>query len=428
MTLAFDYRKTHKTHSRGTRAAQPLATDVLDGTLYFVTDEGVIERSNGVVWESYSGAGGAASRGNPGPPGMDAEESETSFMIAGPAGSVTTPGGLTTQVQFNLAGAFAGDADLTFVTDTLTATKVVTSAQLAVGGTIDTTAQVIFKGTFTSPGGPASAAVFKVGTTLALGVGDDGFLLRFDPTITKAGSGTHGNIIGAYIAAPSISGAASVTNLVSLLVSGLTSGATRTYALWVDAGVSRFDGGIVSGGALTVTPAAGSNLNVALSTTGDFIVNTDDLYVDTSTGFVGIGTVSPAYQLSIVTAGAAGVSVRATGTDLSNPFLDFFDTTNSVECLLTTNGSNGAMGTYSNHPFQLVTNHAVRITIGTVGNVTLTNVLNLKNYTVATLPAGVRGDCAYVTDALAPAFLAVIVGGGAVVTPVFYNGANWVGF
>ena len=51
---------------------------------------------------------------------------------------------------------------------------------------------------------------------------------------------------------------------------------------------------------------------------------------------------------------------------------------------------------------------------------------NLKNYTVATLPAGVRGDLAYVTDALAPVYLVTVVGGGAVVTPVFYDGATWV--
>jgi hypothetical protein len=52
--------------------------------------------------------------------------------------------------------------------------------------------------------------------------------------------------------------------------------------------------------------------------------------------------------------------------------------------------------------------------------------VNLKNYTVGTLPAGVRGDTAYVTDALSPSYLATIVGGGSVVTPVFYNGTNWV--
>jgi hypothetical protein len=52
-----DYRKTLYTHRRGTRAAQPLATDVLLGTLYFVTDELKIERSTGAAWESYSGIG-----------------------------------------------------------------------------------------------------------------------------------------------------------------------------------------------------------------------------------------------------------------------------------------------------------------------------------------------------------------------------------
>jgi hypothetical protein len=54
------------------------------------------------------------------------------------------------------------------------------------------------------------------------------------------------------------------------------------------------------------------------------------------------------------------------------------------------------------------------------------NVVRLKGYTVATLPAGTTGDTAYVTDALAPTFLSTIVGGGAITTPVFYNGSNWV--
>lgn len=57
-----------------------------------------------------------------------------------------------------------------------------------------------------------------------------------------------------------------------------------------------------------------------------------------------------------------------------------------------------------------------------------TGTIRLKGYTVATLPAGTAGDAAYVTDALAPTFLATVVGGGAVTTPVFYNGSNWVGF
>lgn len=57
-----------------------------------------------------------------------------------------------------------------------------------------------------------------------------------------------------------------------------------------------------------------------------------------------------------------------------------------------------------------------------------TSVIRLKGYTVATLPSGTQGDTAFVTDALAPTFLATIVGGGTVVTPVFFNGTAWVGY
>jgi hypothetical protein len=39
---------------RGTRAAQPEATAVTTGTLYYVTDENVTERSNGTTWDDYS--------------------------------------------------------------------------------------------------------------------------------------------------------------------------------------------------------------------------------------------------------------------------------------------------------------------------------------------------------------------------------------
>lgn len=62
----------------------------------------------------------------------------------------------------------------------------------------------------------------------------------------------------------------------------------------------------------------------------------------------------------------------------------------------------------------------------TAGRLALNVPLVMASYTVATLPAGVQGMRAFVTDAAAPAFLAAVAGGGAVVTPVFYNGAAWV--
>ena len=42
---------------RGTRAAQPLATTVAPGTLYFVTDELLTEQSDGTTWNTYADGG-----------------------------------------------------------------------------------------------------------------------------------------------------------------------------------------------------------------------------------------------------------------------------------------------------------------------------------------------------------------------------------
>ena len=47
-----------------------------------------------------------------------------STTFSGSMTSVTNPGGADTQVQFNNAGAFGGDSDMTFVTDTLTSTNI----------------------------------------------------------------------------------------------------------------------------------------------------------------------------------------------------------------------------------------------------------------------------------------------------------------
>jgi hypothetical protein len=54
------YRKTRGIHRRGTRALQPAYNTVLQGTLYFVTDEFVIEQAGASAWESYSGPSSGA--------------------------------------------------------------------------------------------------------------------------------------------------------------------------------------------------------------------------------------------------------------------------------------------------------------------------------------------------------------------------------
>lgn len=83
-----------------------------------------------------------------------------------------------------------------------------------------------------------------------------------------------------------------------------------------------------------------------------------------------------------------------------------------------------------------MTNTSLQLTGGTVtgpvlftNSITSNSIIVLGAYTVATLPAspGV-GATAYVTDALAPGFLTIIVGGGSTKSPVFFNGTNWVSY
>jgi len=56
---------------------------------------------------------------------------------------------------------------------------------------------------------------------------------------------------------------------------------------------------VAAAGGMTITPLAGTSLNIVCSTTGNFIVNTDDLVVDTSSGFAGIGFTTPLSALCI---------------------------------------------------------------------------------------------------------------------------------
>ena len=109
------------------------------------------------------------------------------------------------------------------------------------------------------------------------------------------------------------------------------------------------------------------------------------------------------------------------------------------------------IGTYSAHAFSLQANGLTSLTIGTTGGVTipaptsgttmqvtalagqnaasfLAGPVKLASFTVAALPAAATVGAnarAFVTDGLAPTFMATVAGGGAVLTPVYSDGANW---
>ncbi len=98
------------------------------------------------------------------------------------------------------------------------------------------------------------------------------------------------------------------TTLVTSTIPGVYSSviAYKDSALFLvqnGGGTERFkidkSGNLSMAGAWTVTPGAGTNFNINLSGAGDFAVNTNQLYVDTSAANVGIGTTIPNGNLTI---------------------------------------------------------------------------------------------------------------------------------
>jgi len=158
--------------------------------------------------------------------------------------------------------------------------------------------------------------------------------------------------------------------------------------------------GVGTGGALTITPTAGQNINFSLSTTGDFAVNTDQFYVDTSTGNIGVGTSSPSSSvklhiistteqlrlgydasnyLSVTTASTGSTTFALTGTSPTFTFSQ--SVTLSVD--LQVNGNT----TLGNASTDTIT-HTGRMIVRTTAS-------DPKDATAGNRPAGTVGEIAY---------------------------------
>ena len=166
---------------------------------------------------------------------------------------------------------------------------------------------------------------------------------------------------------------------------------------------------------------------IAASTAGSERMRID------SSGRLGIGTTSPASTLQVNSSGTS--LCNFTGAEYSQ--VRHSDGTRVFYTQVYNNAV--ALGTESSTPLLIVTNNTERMRIHAsgglslgnttdrgAGNLNVTGVVLTGGYTVATLPAGVVGMKAYVTDALAPSFGVTVAGSGAVTIPVFYNGANWI--
>jgi len=186
----------------------------------------------------------------------------------------------------------------------------------------------------------------------------------------------------------------------------------------------------VASAGLTMTSLAGATPGSVSFYAGDSTASGGygaDIAIGSGSANTGAGTAGPIAFYAGTATGAGGIGGN----------IDFYPGAGGA------GGTNGATTFYDTAASQIVQIGGASATLDvtgslrTSGNVTMGNAntdahtvngtLKLQAYTVATLPAaGTAGRIAYVTDALAPAYLVAIAGGGAIVTPVFDNGVNWV--
>ena len=203
---------------------------------------------------------------------------------------------------------------------------------------------------------------------------------------------------------------------------------------------------LTAGAGITVTNGAGT-ITVASSGTTSFSAGTTGFTPSSPT----TGAVVLAGTLVIANGGTGAPSAAAARANLGAGTVTSVGGTGTVNGItltgtVTTAGSLTLGGTLSGVSLTTQVTGVLPIAnggtgttgIGTVFASLTTNVsgiLPVANggnglgaaYTVATLPAAsTQGRRSWVTDALAPVFLAAPTGGGAVVCPVFDNGTAWV--
>jgi hypothetical protein len=174
------------------------------------------------------------------------------------------------------------------------------------------------------------------------------------------------------------------------------------------------------------TYPAGSNSNLLIDPdgTGDVIFSTATQVIvyDTATS---ISTTTGA----LVVAGGVGIREKlyVGGRIFSGDIITsgFVLATQNITSGLTLEGKNlDISGT--NTSISTITG-AVTIAggVGIGGAVNIGQTIAIKTYTVATLPSGVQGMKAFVSDSNTSTFYSVVASGGSFMVPVYYTGSAW---
>jgi hypothetical protein len=261
--------------------------------------------------------------------------------------------------------------------------------------------------------------------------------------------GTFGSIANTNLGTPT---AIVLTNATGLPTAGLVNNAV-TYAkmqavttnklLGSGTGTSVAEITLGTGLSFTGTTLNATGLTNPMTTAGDVIYGgtagvPTRLTASTGTTVLHSGT-TPSWGAVSLTSDVSGLLPIANGGTGSStkPFVDLTTSQTLAGNKTFTNAPEfkdvlyieAASGLYFDIGGLSFADHLVHSDTGS-GDVKMPNAsgtmgLRIKPYTVATLPTAVVGDTAYVTDATAPTYLGVLVGGGTVKTPVFYDGVSW---
>ena len=184
---------------------------------------------------------------------------------------------------------------------------------------------------------------------------------------------------------------------------------------------------------------SGGTANGVAYLNGSKVLTTGSALTFDGTNLAATGSISTTISSKTAQFNAAGGSIYAqfadgtttwrlgTGIQAAGQF-NLYDVTNAQTALTFVPGASGYTAFLQNNSEQMRLT-STGLGIGTSSPSTKLDVSGLGRfggYTVATLPAGVVGAKAYVTNALAPVFGSTVSGGGAVTVPVFYNGSNWI--
>lgn len=226
------------------------------------------------------------------------------------SGMTTTTGTISIPQSFSVNGAYGLTLNLTGTTSvtlpqsgtvsTLAGSETLSNKTIAaptitgsitasgtgphvVGTTLDGQNQLKLGGTFV-PGGSSWGSALSVRTAITGQANQNASGAVIWPAFTEAGSGTHSWVSSLEVSPPTITGgAASLTNAATVRIAGTPTEGTNNYALYVDSGTVRTDGGAM---VIGVASAPGSNPYLKLND------GTSDSFVQVVSGNMNLNTLN----------------------------------------------------------------------------------------------------------------------------------------